>query len=158
MVGYGSQIQVLLKACDMAQKELGVSCEVIDLRTIIPWDVDTVAQVCEGFDWCLVLEGIIFSFSFVCNRMFTLLSVLLSHCSLCARLVVWSSLMKLNSLQAMLVKFRPQYRYYYSVYYFSESKSLIPRPIFVWSNDVKNMYFWHCSIKEMSGLYTSVLI
>ncbi len=46
VVGYGAQIQVLRKACDMAQKELGVSCELIDLRTIIPWDVDTVAEVC----------------------------------------------------------------------------------------------------------------
>ncbi len=45
VVGYGAQIQVLRKACDMAQEELGVSCELIDLRTIIPWDVDTVAEV-----------------------------------------------------------------------------------------------------------------
>lgn len=29
----------------MAQEKLGVSCEVIDLRTIIPWDVDTVCKV-----------------------------------------------------------------------------------------------------------------
>nr|XP_036868990.1 2-oxoisovalerate dehydrogenase subunit beta, mitochondrial-like [Manis javanica] len=28
----------------MAQEKLGVSCEVIDLRTIIPWDVDTVCK------------------------------------------------------------------------------------------------------------------
>ncbi len=45
VVGYGAQIQVLRKACDKAQEELGVSCELIDLRTIIPWDVDTVAEV-----------------------------------------------------------------------------------------------------------------
>lgn len=45
VVGYGAQIQVLLKACAMAKDELGVSCEIIDLRTIIPWDVDTVAEV-----------------------------------------------------------------------------------------------------------------
>lgn len=45
MVGYGAQLQVLLKACAMAKDTLGVSCEVIDLRTIIPWDVDTVAEV-----------------------------------------------------------------------------------------------------------------
>lgn len=29
----------------MAQEKLGVSCEVIDLRTILPWDVDTVCKV-----------------------------------------------------------------------------------------------------------------
>ena len=45
LVGYGAQMQVLRKAHSMAKKELGVSCELIDLRTIIPWDVDTVVQV-----------------------------------------------------------------------------------------------------------------
>lgn len=45
LVGYGAQIQVLRAVCDMANKELGISCELIDLRTIVPWDVDTVAKV-----------------------------------------------------------------------------------------------------------------
>ena len=45
LVGYGAQIQVLRAVCDMASIELGVSCELIDLRTIVPWDVDTVAKV-----------------------------------------------------------------------------------------------------------------
>ena len=45
LVGYGAQIQVLRAVCDMAEEELDVSCELIDLRTIIPWDVDTVAKV-----------------------------------------------------------------------------------------------------------------
>ena len=45
LVGYGAQMQVLRSASTMAKDELGVSCELIDLRTIIPWDVDTIAQV-----------------------------------------------------------------------------------------------------------------
>ena len=45
VVGYGSQLQILRQACEMAKEELGVSCELIDLRTILPWDEDTVIQV-----------------------------------------------------------------------------------------------------------------
>ena len=45
VLGYGSQLQILRQACDMAKEELGVSCELIDLRMILPWDEDTVIQV-----------------------------------------------------------------------------------------------------------------
>lgn len=31
----------------MAQEKLGVSCELIDLQTILPWDVETVCKVTE---------------------------------------------------------------------------------------------------------------
>jgi 2-oxoisovalerate dehydrogenase E1 component beta subunit len=41
IVGWGGHLQVLAKACDMAE---GISCELIDLQTIVPWDVDCVAQ------------------------------------------------------------------------------------------------------------------
>lgn len=43
VVGWGAQMRVLEKACDMAQQE-GISCELIDLRTIVPWDVETIEQ------------------------------------------------------------------------------------------------------------------
>ena len=46
VVGYGAQIQRLRHACTMANDHLNVSCELIDLRTLLPWDVDTVANVC----------------------------------------------------------------------------------------------------------------
>mmetsp|Transcript_71276 Transcript_71276/g.112930 ORF Transcript_71276/g.112930 Transcript_71276/m.112930 type:complete len:781 (-) Transcript_71276:129-2471(-) len=42
LVGWGSQIARLEAAADRAAKE-GVSCEIIDLQTIVPWDVDAVA-------------------------------------------------------------------------------------------------------------------
>ncbi|VDN56547.1 unnamed protein product [Dracunculus medinensis] len=43
LVGWGTQLHVLLDAAEIAEKDHGISCEVIDLRTILPWDVDTIA-------------------------------------------------------------------------------------------------------------------
>ena len=34
-----------METADLAEKDLGILCEVIDLQTIIPWDVETVAEV-----------------------------------------------------------------------------------------------------------------
>eukprot|EP00928_Gymnodinium_smaydae_P061698 TRINITY_DN45728_c0_g1_i1.p1 TRINITY_DN45728_c0_g1~~TRINITY_DN45728_c0_g1_i1.p1 ORF type:complete len:795 (-),score=168.47 TRINITY_DN45728_c0_g1_i1:306-2690(-) len=42
LLGWGSQIARLEAAAERAALE-GVSCEIVDLQTIIPWDVDTVA-------------------------------------------------------------------------------------------------------------------
>eukprot|EP01137_Pigoraptor_chileana_P033542 Opistho-2@24564 len=44
VVGWGTQIHVLRKACELAESKMGVSCELIDLRTIAPWDIETVEQ------------------------------------------------------------------------------------------------------------------
>ena len=45
LVGWGTQVHKLREVAQMAYEKLKVKCEVIDLRTIIPWDKDTVAQV-----------------------------------------------------------------------------------------------------------------
>ncbi|CDI87145.1 branched-chain alpha-keto acid dehydrogenase E1 component beta chain, putative [Eimeria praecox] len=42
-VAWGTQVHRVLRAAEMAEKE-GISVEVIDLQTIIPWDVDTVVN------------------------------------------------------------------------------------------------------------------
>lgn len=44
IVGYGTQMKVLKAAAERAERELGISCELIDLRSIAPWDVDCVAE------------------------------------------------------------------------------------------------------------------
>lgn len=41
VVGWGGQLRVLEKACDLAAKE-GISVELIDLQTILPWDAATI--------------------------------------------------------------------------------------------------------------------
>lgn len=43
LVAWGAQMEMAEKAADLADKE-GISCEIIDLRTILPWDAETVAQ------------------------------------------------------------------------------------------------------------------
>ncbi|CAI2184572.1 16735_t:CDS:10 [Funneliformis geosporum] len=45
VVGYGSLIYVLENSIQLAEKTFpGLSCELIDLRSLLPWDVDTVAK------------------------------------------------------------------------------------------------------------------
>ncbi|MAR72304.1 MULTISPECIES: transketolase C-terminal domain-containing protein [unclassified Halomonas] len=43
LLGWGAQMEVIDRAVEMAEKD-GVSCEVIDLRSILPWDEDTVVE------------------------------------------------------------------------------------------------------------------
>lgn len=42
LLAWGAQMDAIEQAADLAAKD-GVSCEVIDLRTLLPWDRDTVA-------------------------------------------------------------------------------------------------------------------
>ncbi len=42
LLGWGAQMEILEKAATMAGKD-GISCEIIDLRTLSPWDIETVA-------------------------------------------------------------------------------------------------------------------
>ncbi|XP_076444951.1 2-oxoisovalerate dehydrogenase subunit beta, mitochondrial-like [Babylonia areolata] len=42
LIGWGTQVHVLREVAEMAQGKFGVSCELIDLATILPWDRDTV--------------------------------------------------------------------------------------------------------------------
>lgn len=42
LLGWGAQMEILEKAAVMAEKE-GISSEIIDLRTLSPWDIETVA-------------------------------------------------------------------------------------------------------------------
>ncbi|PMR77481.1 alpha-ketoacid dehydrogenase subunit beta [Billgrantia endophytica] len=43
VLGWGAQMELIEKAVELAERE-GVSCEVIDLRSILPWDEDSVAE------------------------------------------------------------------------------------------------------------------
>eukprot|EP00657_Telonema_sp_P-1_P012302 TRINITY_DN8798_c0_g1_i1.p1 TRINITY_DN8798_c0_g1~~TRINITY_DN8798_c0_g1_i1.p1 ORF type:complete len:139 (+),score=49.76 TRINITY_DN8798_c0_g1_i1:169-585(+) len=43
LVGYGAQVHVMADAVKLASAE-GISCELIDLQTILPWDRTTVCE------------------------------------------------------------------------------------------------------------------
>ncbi|XP_064473264.1 2-oxoisovalerate dehydrogenase subunit beta, mitochondrial-like [Ornithodoros turicata] len=44
LVGWGTQVHVLHEVAQLAQDRLNVSCEIIDLVTILPWDKETIAN------------------------------------------------------------------------------------------------------------------
>ncbi|KAG5856895.1 hypothetical protein ANANG_G00012780 [Anguilla anguilla] len=44
LVAWGTQVHVIKEVAAMAQEKLGVSCEVIDLQTILPWDAETICK------------------------------------------------------------------------------------------------------------------
>lgn len=53
IIGWGSQLYTLERAVAMAEK-VGISCELIDLRTILPWDVETVEKSVLKTGRCLI--------------------------------------------------------------------------------------------------------
>jgi 2-oxoisovalerate dehydrogenase E1 component beta subunit len=53
IISYGTQLRHVRMAVAMAEKE-GISCEIIDLRTIIPWDEKTVIESVKKTGRCLV--------------------------------------------------------------------------------------------------------
>ena len=54
MIGWGTQIHVLREVCQMVQEQLKVSCELIDLQTILPWDQETVLTSVQKTGRCLI--------------------------------------------------------------------------------------------------------
>nr|XP_050862498.1 2-oxoisovalerate dehydrogenase subunit beta, mitochondrial isoform X2 [Vespula vulgaris] len=44
LIGWGTQVHILLETADIVEDKLGASCEVIDLLSIIPWDAELVCK------------------------------------------------------------------------------------------------------------------
>lgn len=49
LIGWGTQVHILTEVADMVKEQLKVQCEVIDLVTINPWDVETVCNVSSNY-------------------------------------------------------------------------------------------------------------
>lgn len=54
LIGWGTQVHVLREVADLAQEKLGVSCEVIDMVSILPWDKETIFQSVAKTGRCIV--------------------------------------------------------------------------------------------------------
>ena len=46
LLAWGAQVEIIEKAASMAEDQ-GISCEVIDLQSILPWDIETVCSSVE---------------------------------------------------------------------------------------------------------------
>ena len=57
LVAWGAQVEVITEAAEIAAKQ-GIDCEIIDLRSLAPWDKETVAQsVCKTGRAIIVQEA-----------------------------------------------------------------------------------------------------
>lgn len=65
MIGWGTQIHVLLEVAELAKEQLNVNCEVIDLVSILPWDKETVCKVSR-------CRRTIYSFDQICSKSLSL--------------------------------------------------------------------------------------
>ena len=62
LVGWGTQMRVLQQAADSVASN-GISCEIIDLQTLLPWDVDTVQRSVEKTGRLLISHEVSFKSS-----------------------------------------------------------------------------------------------
>jgi pyruvate dehydrogenase E1 component beta subunit len=56
LIGYGRQVNLLLKAAERMAKDEGIEAEVIDLRSIRPFDTETIVESVEKTNRAVVVE------------------------------------------------------------------------------------------------------
>lgn len=54
LIGWGTQIHVLLEVAQMAEEKHGIKCDVIDLQSILPWDEETVCNSVKKTGRCVI--------------------------------------------------------------------------------------------------------
>lgn len=76
LIGWGTQVHVLLEVAEIANKDFGISCEVIDLVSILPWDKQTVADVCSENSFCLLhLMWCLYAYTYAYNVLYNVFSL-----------------------------------------------------------------------------------
>jgi len=54
LLSWGTQVHVMKEASQIAQERLGVSCEVIDLVSILPWDREAICKSVSKTGRCII--------------------------------------------------------------------------------------------------------
>lgn len=54
LIAWGTQVHVMREVADMAEANLGISCEVIDLVSILPWDREAVFESVRKTGRCVI--------------------------------------------------------------------------------------------------------
>ena len=54
LIGWGQQLRMIESAADLAQQTHGVSCEVIDVQTLVPCDYDTLIRSVQKTGKCII--------------------------------------------------------------------------------------------------------
>lgn len=62
IIAWGTQLRVAQKAADLAYEKLGVSCEIIDLQTIYPYDAETLIKSVNKTGKCIITHEAPLSF------------------------------------------------------------------------------------------------
>lgn len=56
VIAYGQMVHTALKAAEELEKSKGISCEVIDLRTLMPLDIDTIVESIKKTNRAIVVQ------------------------------------------------------------------------------------------------------
>lgn len=82
IVAWGNQVNVAAKAADMAAEQ-GISVEIIDLRTLLPWDTETVFNSVVKTGKLIITHEAPVSLRFFLLELHVLFHDLLSFLSIC---------------------------------------------------------------------------
>ena len=54
LIGWGGQIRILQSTANVASEQYGISCEIIDLQTLVPLDLQTLVQSVQRTGKCII--------------------------------------------------------------------------------------------------------
>lgn len=54
LIGYGPTIKTLKEAAKLAKEKENVDCEIVDLQTVYPFDIETVAKSVNKTGKCII--------------------------------------------------------------------------------------------------------